>query len=133
MPSFTTCLHKIKSAVAANPIISLPNPDSNLASISSGAISQPALTYFCHIFKSDSIIKTHHTCTVSLSPYRALYIALFAPSLTVDPNRPCDLIILDCPPSADLIVHNALYASDYVLLPTKPHNFDINGVGGGKK
>ena len=40
----------------------------------------------------------------------------------------CDLIILDCPPSADVIVHNALYTSDYVLLPTKPHNFDINGV-----
>jgi chromosome partitioning protein len=40
----------------------------------------------------------------------------------------CDLIVLDCPPSADIIVHNALFASDYVLIPTKPHKFDINGV-----
>ena len=40
----------------------------------------------------------------------------------------CDIIILDCPPSADIVVQNALYASDYVLIPTKPHNFDVNGV-----
>lgn len=39
-----------------------------------------------------------------------------------------DVILLDCPPSADIIVRNALIASDYVLIPTKPHNFDINGV-----
>ena len=39
-----------------------------------------------------------------------------------------DIIFLDCPPSADIIVRNALIASDYVLIPTKPHNFDINGV-----
>lgn len=40
----------------------------------------------------------------------------------------CDVILLDCPPSADIIVRNAMIASDYVLIPTKPHNFDINGV-----
>ena len=40
----------------------------------------------------------------------------------------CDFIFLDCPPSAGIIVRNALIASDYVLIPTKPHNFDINGV-----
>lgn len=40
----------------------------------------------------------------------------------------CDLIILDCPPSADIIVQNAFFASDYVLIPTKPHKFDINGL-----
>ena len=39
-----------------------------------------------------------------------------------------DFILLDCPPNLDLITQNALACSDYLLIPTEPHNFSINGI-----
>ncbi|MCR9252077.1 MAG: ParA family protein [bacterium] len=40
----------------------------------------------------------------------------------------CDFILMDCPPNEELIVQNAFAASDYVIIPTIPHSFSINGV-----
>ncbi len=40
----------------------------------------------------------------------------------------CDFILFDCPPNQEIIVQNSLAASDYVLIPTMPHSFSLNGI-----
>lgn len=39
-----------------------------------------------------------------------------------------DIIILDCPPSKGTIARNALNASDFLIIPGKPGNMDLNGA-----
>lgn len=39
-----------------------------------------------------------------------------------------DLILLDCPPSFNLLTLNALYSSNLILIPAKPEVFSINGI-----
>lgn len=43
-------------------------------------------------------------------------------------DQMCDFILFDCPPNQEIIVLNALAASDYVLIPTVPHSFSLNGI-----
>lgn len=38
------------------------------------------------------------------------------------------LIVIDCPPSADILTVNALYAADYVVIPCEPHQHSIDGM-----
>lgn len=40
----------------------------------------------------------------------------------------CDFILMDCPPNQEIVVQNALAASDYALIPTMPHSFSLNGI-----
>lgn len=40
----------------------------------------------------------------------------------------CDFILMDCPPNEELIVQNAMGASNYVLIPTMAHSFSVNGI-----
>lgn len=39
-----------------------------------------------------------------------------------------DLIIIDCPPSFNLLTINALHSSNLILIPAKPEIFSIHGV-----
>lgn len=39
-----------------------------------------------------------------------------------------DLIIIDCPPSFNLLTINALHASNLILAPAKPEIFSIHGI-----
>ena len=39
-----------------------------------------------------------------------------------------DLVLLDCPPSFNLLTINALQCSDLILIPTKPEQFSIDGI-----
>ena len=39
-----------------------------------------------------------------------------------------DFILIDCPPNQEIVVQNALAASDYSLIPTMPHSFSLNGI-----
>lgn len=39
-----------------------------------------------------------------------------------------DLIIIDCPPSFNLLTINALYSSNLILVPAKPEIFSIHGI-----
>ena len=39
-----------------------------------------------------------------------------------------DYILLDCPPSLELITENALAVSDYVLIPSQAHVVSVNGI-----
>jgi chromosome partitioning protein len=39
-----------------------------------------------------------------------------------------DIIILDCPPSFNLLTINALTCSNLILIPAKPEIFSINGI-----
>jgi chromosome partitioning protein len=39
-----------------------------------------------------------------------------------------DLILLDCPPSFNLLTLNALYSSSLILIPAKPEIFSIQGI-----
>ena len=39
-----------------------------------------------------------------------------------------DLIIIDCPPSFNLLTINALYSSNLILVPAKPEVFSIHGI-----
>jgi len=39
-----------------------------------------------------------------------------------------DLIIIDCPPSFNLLTINALQCSNLILIPAKPEKFSINGI-----
>lgn len=39
-----------------------------------------------------------------------------------------DLILLDCPPSFNLLTLNALHSSNLILIPAKPEIFSINGI-----
>ena len=39
-----------------------------------------------------------------------------------------DLIIIDCPPSFNLLTINALNCSDLILIPAKPEKFSIDGI-----
>ena len=45
-----------------------------------------------------------------------------------DKKDKADFILLDCPPNLELITQNALGCSDYLLIPTEPHSFSINGI-----
>lgn len=40
-----------------------------------------------------------------------------------------DLVILDCPPSTDLLHVAALVAADWLLIPTKMEQFAVKGIG----
>jgi chromosome partitioning protein len=40
-----------------------------------------------------------------------------------------DLILLDCPPSFNLLTLNALHSCNLILIPAKPEIFSINGIG----
>ncbi len=42
--------------------------------------------------------------------------------------RNVDLVIIDCPPSLDVLTLNALMAAEYVLIPTKPQIVDLRGL-----
>lgn len=47
----------------------------------------------------------------------------------LDPlKRKYDLIILDCPPSFNLLTLNALYSSNLIIVPAKPEAFSIHGI-----
>lgn len=39
-----------------------------------------------------------------------------------------DLILLDCPPSFNLLTLNALHSCNLILIPAKPEIFSINGI-----
>lgn len=39
-----------------------------------------------------------------------------------------DYILIDCPPNIYTATHNALYASDYYVIPTKPDFLSSNGI-----
>jgi chromosome partitioning protein len=39
-----------------------------------------------------------------------------------------DMILLDCPPSLDLLAVNTLVAADAVLIPTPPRLLDVRGI-----
>ncbi|WP_185152483.1 ParA family protein, partial [Fulvivirga aurantia] len=43
-------------------------------------------------------------------------------------KKKVDFIILDLPPNREIVVQNALAASDYVLIPTEAHSFAANGI-----
>lgn len=38
------------------------------------------------------------------------------------------IIIIDCAPNADVLTINALYAADYILIPSQPEELSIDGV-----
>lgn len=40
----------------------------------------------------------------------------------------CDFILMDCPPNEEIIVQNAMAASDFVIIPTMAHSFSVNGI-----
>lgn len=44
-----------------------------------------------------------------------------------------DLIIIDCPPSFNLLTINALHSSNLILIPAKPEIFSIHGIDHIKK
>lgn len=44
-----------------------------------------------------------------------------------------DVIIIDCPPSFNLLTVNALHCSDLILVPAKPEKFSIQGIDVVKK
>ncbi len=44
-----------------------------------------------------------------------------------------DLIIIDCPPSFNLLTVNALHSSNLILIPAKPEIFSIHGIDHVKK
>ena len=39
-----------------------------------------------------------------------------------------DLILIDCPPSYNLLTLNALNSSDLIIIPAKPEKFSIDGI-----
>ena len=39
-----------------------------------------------------------------------------------------DFVLIDCPPALSMLTTNALYAADYVLIPSRPHVDDAEGV-----
>lgn len=39
-----------------------------------------------------------------------------------------DLVIIDCPPSFNLLTMNALHSSNLILIPAKPEIFSIHGI-----
>ena len=43
-------------------------------------------------------------------------------------NAPCDIVLIDCPPSRSLLTVNALSASTHVLVPTRPQITDVKGL-----
>lgn len=43
-------------------------------------------------------------------------------------DRSYDLVVIDCPPSSDILHIAALVASDWLLIPTKLEQFSIKGV-----
>lgn len=44
-----------------------------------------------------------------------------------------DLIIIDCPPSFDLLTINALHSSSLILIPARPEVFSLHGIKNIKK
>ena len=44
-----------------------------------------------------------------------------------------DLIIIDCPPSFNILTINALHSSNLILIPAKPEMFSLHGIGHIKK
>lgn len=38
------------------------------------------------------------------------------------------IVVIDCPPSADILTVNALYAADYIIIPCEPHQHSLDGM-----
>jgi len=53
---------------------------------------------------------------------------LILKSFLASVSNKCDFILMDCPPNEELIVQNAMAASNYVLIPTMAHSFSVNGI-----
>jgi len=45
-----------------------------------------------------------------------------------EPSKEFDYIIIDCPPDLSFLPYSALVASDYVLIPSSPSRFDLQGL-----
>jgi chromosome partitioning protein len=76
------------------------------------------------------------TSTLSL-----MYVALGQPSRSLpiirdrfssfiaNAKRDYDLVILDCHPAGSVFTQTSLSASDHVVIPVKPQNFAVRGLG----
>lgn len=70
-----------------------------------------------------------------------MYVALGQPSKSIpvvkerfsafirEAKRKYDLVILDCHPAGSVFTQTSLSCSDHVLIPVKPENFAVRGVG----
>lgn len=46
----------------------------------------------------------------------------------IEAERPFDVVLMDCPPAADVLSMNALVAADWVLIPTGLTTTDVAGI-----
>ena len=101
--------------------------DGNISRFFQGTISLDELI-FPSRFTNNFIVPSHLELEITKEKLKQKINGVFALKKGLKNITMYDIVVLDCPPSLDILTANALVAADVVFIPVSPDDFSLSGL-----